>query len=109
ARQGCAQPYTVVSGDTCSAIESRTGVSDAQLHALNASINSGCTSTFPSTFLCLSGGCAQPYTVVSGDTFSAIESRTGVSDAQLHALNASISSGCTSMFPSTCPVHVNCR
>ncbi|KAJ6542352.1 glycoside hydrolase superfamily [Mycena vulgaris] len=44
---GCAQPYTVVSGDTCTAIESKTGVSDAQLHALNPSINSGCTSTFP--------------------------------------------------------------
>jgi hypothetical protein len=47
---GCAQTYTVVGGDTCSAIESRTGVSDAQLHALNPAINSGCTSTFPSHF-----------------------------------------------------------
>jgi chitinase len=43
---GCAQTYAVVSGDTCSVIESRTGVSDAQLHALNPGVNSGCTSTF---------------------------------------------------------------
>ncbi|KAJ7832605.1 glycoside hydrolase family 18 protein, partial [Mycena leptocephala] len=43
---GCAQTYTVVSGDTCAAIESKTGVSDAQLHALNPTINSGCTSMF---------------------------------------------------------------
>jgi hypothetical protein len=43
---GCAQTYTVVSGDTCAAIESKTGVSDAQLHALNPAINSGCTSMF---------------------------------------------------------------
>jgi LysM repeat protein len=45
-RDGCTQTYTVVSGDTCSAIELRTGVSDAQLHALNPAINGGCTSTF---------------------------------------------------------------
>ncbi|KAJ7837685.1 hypothetical protein B0H14DRAFT_2589106 [Mycena olivaceomarginata] len=32
---GCEGIYTVESGDTCGAIESRTGVSDAQLQALN--------------------------------------------------------------------------
>lgn len=45
-KRACTQTYTVVSGDFCSAIESRFGVSDAQLHALNPSINAGCTSTF---------------------------------------------------------------
>jgi hypothetical protein len=130
ARQACAKTYTVVSGDTCAAIESRTGVSDSQLHVLNPSINSGCTSTSPSTCPCQlslrfcapdlqigqslcvsggggsppSGGCGQTYTVVSGDTCAVIESKTGVSDSQLHALNPAINSGCTSMFPSnTCP------
>jgi hypothetical protein len=44
---GCAQPYTVAGGDTCAAIESKTGVSDAQLHSLNPAINSGCTSMLP--------------------------------------------------------------
>ncbi|KAJ6528333.1 hypothetical protein DFH09DRAFT_935281, partial [Mycena vulgaris] len=123
--QGCAQMYTVQSGDTCSAIETTNGVSDAQLHTLNPLINSGCTSTFllqlsMSIFvdisfsldlqigqvLCLSSGdgCGQTYTVVSGDTCAAIESGHGVSDAQLHALNPSIDSGCTSMFPSTRPL-----
>ncbi|KAJ7142462.1 hypothetical protein C8R44DRAFT_577232, partial [Mycena epipterygia] len=100
ARQGCTQTYTVVNGDTCSAIESRTGVSDSQLHAQNPSINNGCT------MLCLgggggyppSGGCSQTYTVVGGDTCAVIESKTGVSDSQLHAQNPSINSGCTSMF-----------
>ncbi|KAJ7252272.1 hypothetical protein C8J57DRAFT_667100 [Mycena rebaudengoi] len=100
---GCTQTYTVVSGDTCSAIESRTGISDAQLHALNPTINSGCTNLQVGQNLCLSGGggggggCAQTYTVVSGDTCSAIESRTGISDAQLHALNPTINSGCTNL------------
>ncbi|KAJ7822311.1 hypothetical protein B0H14DRAFT_2353641, partial [Mycena olivaceomarginata] len=97
----CTQPYIVVSGDTCSAIESRTGISDAQLHALNPAINSGCTNLSVGQTLCLSrgsSGCPQKYTVVSGDTCSTIESRTGISDAQLHALNPAINSGCTSMF-----------
>ncbi|KAJ7246131.1 RlpA-like double-psi beta-barrel-protein domain-containing protein-containing protein [Mycena haematopus] len=99
ARQGCAQSYTVVSGDTCAAIESRTGISDAQLHALNPSINSGCTNLQIGQVLCLSsgGGCTQTYTVVSGDTCAAIESKKGISDAQLHQLNPSINSGCTNL------------
>ncbi|KAJ7244625.1 hypothetical protein B0H12DRAFT_978683, partial [Mycena haematopus] len=99
----CAQTYTVVSGDTCSAIESKTGISDAELHSLNPSINSGCTNLSIGETLCVSGstsgGCSQTYTIVSGDTCAGIESKTGVSDAQLHALNPSINSGCTSVFP----------
>jgi hypothetical protein len=43
----CSQTYTVVGGDTCAVIESKTGVSDAQLHAQNPSINSACTSMSP--------------------------------------------------------------
>ncbi|KAF8214318.1 hypothetical protein K438DRAFT_1423427, partial [Mycena galopus ATCC 62051] len=92
----------VVSGDTCFAIEVNTGVSDAQLHALNPTIDSGCTNLSIGQSLCLSGGgsgCTQTYTVVSGDTCSGIEASTGVSDATLHALNPFINSGCTSMLP----------
>jgi chitinase len=115
-RGGCALTYIVVPGDTCLDIESRTGVTVAQLHALNPAINSDCTSMFPillfvnvcSVFLpdlafgqilCLRGGCALTYIVKDGDTCLEIESRTGVSEAQLHALNPAINSGCTSMFP----------
>jgi hypothetical protein len=121
-KRACAQPYTVVAGDTCAVIESKTGVSDALLHSLNPAINSGCTSMLPfhismsvalkcflpldlqiGQALCLSGGtssgCSQTYTVVSGDTCSAIESKTGVSDAQLHAQNPAINSACTSAIP----------
>ncbi|KAJ6455190.1 hypothetical protein C8R45DRAFT_845998 [Mycena sanguinolenta] len=49
---GCSQTYTVVSGDTCGAIEARFGITDAQLHTQNPSINSGCTSTIPAPFPC---------------------------------------------------------
>ncbi|KAJ7101677.1 hypothetical protein C8R44DRAFT_641426, partial [Mycena epipterygia] len=100
----CSQTYTVVSGDSCAAIESKTGVSDAQLHAQNPAINSACTNLSIGQTLCLSGdgggggGCST-YTVVSGDTCAVIESKTGVSDAQLHAQNPAINSACTSTSP----------
>ncbi|KAF7338881.1 hypothetical protein MSAN_02211300 [Mycena sanguinolenta] len=55
ARQSCTATYNVVSGDTCATIESKTGVSDPQLHALNPSINSGCTNLQIGQVLCVSG------------------------------------------------------
>ncbi|KAJ7908935.1 hypothetical protein B0H13DRAFT_1543236, partial [Mycena leptocephala] len=66
----CAQTYTVVANDTCAVIESRNGVSDAQLHALNPSINAGCSNLLPGQILCVSGagGCGNTYTVAMGDT-----------------------------------------
>ncbi|KAF7368305.1 hypothetical protein MVEN_00151800 [Mycena venus] len=99
-KRACTQTYTVVGGDTCAAIESKTGVSDAQLHQLNPGINSGCTNLQIGQALCVSegtSGCSQTYTVVSGDTCAVIESKTGVSDAQLHAQNPTINSGCTNL------------
>ncbi|KAF7343606.1 hypothetical protein MSAN_01981100 [Mycena sanguinolenta] len=102
-RQSCSKSYTVVSGDTCSAIEAKTGVSDSQLHALNPSINN----LGIGQVLCLSsggssGGCTSTYTVVSGDTCAAIEAKTGVSDSQLHAANPSINGGCTNLQIGQC-------
>ncbi|KAJ6586050.1 hypothetical protein B0H19DRAFT_925877, partial [Mycena capillaripes] len=101
---GCAKTYTVVSGDTCAAIESKTGVSDAQLRAQNFAINNGCTNLQVGETLCacVSGcgdRCVRIYTVVFGDTCSAIESKTGVSDAQLHAQNPAINNDCSSTIP----------
>ncbi|KAF7378480.1 Glycoside hydrolase family 18 protein [Mycena sanguinolenta] len=106
----CTQTYTVKSGDTCSKIEAANGISDAQLHALNPSINSGCTNLEIGETLCIKqgGGCTQTYTVKSGDTCSKIEGTTGVSDSQLHALNPSINSGCTSTFPFHLICHMIC-
>ncbi|KAJ7669789.1 hypothetical protein B0H17DRAFT_949075, partial [Mycena rosella] len=92
----CPQTYTVMSGNTCLLIESKTGVSDAQLHALDPSINSPCTGTFP-FHLCMSIVADFTYNVVSGDTCVSIESKTGVSDSQLHVLNPPINGGCTNL------------
>ncbi|KAF7319626.1 hypothetical protein HMN09_00303000 [Mycena chlorophos] len=102
-RQSCSETYTVVSGDTCAEIEAKEGISDATLHSLNPSINSGCTSTdfFSVSKHCTGGStggsCGNTYTVVSGDTCAAIEAKEGISDATLHQLNPSINSGCTNL------------
>ncbi|KAJ7302413.1 glycoside hydrolase family 18 protein [Mycena albidolilacea] len=50
---GCTQTYTVKDGDTCLDIESRTGVTVAQLHALNPAINSDCTNLIGGQILCV--------------------------------------------------------
>ncbi|KAF8187846.1 hypothetical protein K438DRAFT_1936406 [Mycena galopus ATCC 62051] len=52
ARQSCTQTITVVSGDTCSAIEGETG--------LNPSINSGCTNLQIGQVLCVNEGGGLP-------------------------------------------------
>ncbi|KAJ7239141.1 hypothetical protein C8J57DRAFT_1086591, partial [Mycena rebaudengoi] len=98
----CTETYTILAGDTCEKIEAKTGISDADLHALNPAVNSGCTNLVIGKALCLNdgsggGGCSKTYTVVKGDTCETIESKTGVSDAQLHQLNPAINSACTSL------------
>ncbi|KAJ7636394.1 hypothetical protein FB45DRAFT_741647 [Roridomyces roridus] len=101
---GCTQMYTVVSGDTCGAIESKTGISDATLHSLNPTINNACSNLQIGQTLCVGGGsnpppsdCSETYTVVSNDTCAVIESKTGTSDATLHSLNPTINSDCTNL------------
>ncbi|KAJ6577984.1 hypothetical protein B0H19DRAFT_886426, partial [Mycena capillaripes] len=49
----CTQTYTVQSGDTCYAIAERLGITVDQLHALNPSINSGCTNLSIGQVLCV--------------------------------------------------------
>jgi hypothetical protein len=46
-KRTCTKTYKVVAGDYCAEIEAMFGITDAQLHAWNPSINSGCTSTIP--------------------------------------------------------------
>jgi hypothetical protein len=39
--------YTVVTNDSCGAIETKASITDAQLRAKNSWINAACTSEFP--------------------------------------------------------------
>ncbi|KAF7305678.1 hypothetical protein HMN09_00821500 [Mycena chlorophos] len=100
--ESCTKAYTVVSGDTCFAIEAKENVSDATLHALNPGINSECTNLQIGEVLCISTNstslsCGTTYTVVGGDTCFEIENKEGISDSTLHSLNPSINSDCTNL------------
>ncbi|KAJ6616776.1 hypothetical protein B0H10DRAFT_2035713 [Mycena sp. CBHHK59/15] len=147
---GCEAIYTVVSGDSCGVIETKTSLSDAQLRSLNpwidvacsiqigqnlciknsnvaapppgppANLNPGSWSKFNIGFsdilrwnpevsttcsnlnlasYCVlgSGACSKIYTVVSGDSCGAVETKASIADAQLHAENTWINSGCSNI------------
>jgi LysM repeat protein len=96
--QTCSQSYTVVSGDTCSAIATKFGVTAAAIITANPAINSGCTNLQIGQILCIPGGsCSQSYTVVSGDTCSAIATKFGVTVSAIISANPAINSGCTNL------------
>lgn len=120
---GCTQYYTVVSGDSCGAIETKFSITDALLHSMNPEIDSGCTNIIIGEAYCVttsnttttttttttsapsnvaSGtvttGCKQYYTVVSGDSCGAIETKFGITDSLFHSMNPEIDSGCTNIF-----------
>jgi LysM repeat protein len=90
--------YTVVDGDTVSAVAGRFGLSTASVLALNGLGWSAVI--FPGQTLTLSGGAAPPgaaptpvaaeisrYTIVTGDTISGIASATGLSVGAILSAN----------------------
>ena len=81
--------YTVVSGDTLSGIGTKLGISWQTIASLN-NISSPYT-IYPGEVLRIGGTPTPPngstYTVVSGDTLSAIGSRLGVSWQSIASLN----------------------
>jgi LysM repeat protein len=111
----CTQYHLVVSGDSCSAIESAAGISAAQFAAWNSGVNAGCTNIQVGYYLCIAGGsgtvsstpsplqpgtistCITYHLVVSGDSCSAIESAAGITAAQFAAWNPDVNSACTNI------------
>ncbi|KAJ7207185.1 LysM domain protein [Mycena pura] len=118
--------HTIVSGDSCGAMETQFGITMAQLLAWNPQLNSGCTnllldeaycvdgaptssgsaSGIPSTTVAppaptppgTSGACFVWHTIVSGDTCGAMETQFGVTMAQLVEWNPQLNSGCTNLL-----------
>ncbi|KAJ7772315.1 hypothetical protein B0H16DRAFT_167863 [Mycena metata] len=111
----CAQYDTVVSGDSCSTIETRNGISDSLFRALNPEINAACTNIQLGSAYCVgtvptfslsstppsstptnvaSGtdtkDCAKYDIVISDDTCPVIETRNGISDSLFRALNPEV-------------------
>jgi chitinase len=114
---GCAKTYTVISGNYCYAIWTEFGLTEAQLYALNPTLDGNCdlsigqvlcvsasptstsspltststTSTFASS---TPTACTKYYTVVSGDYCYLIYAKLGLTEAQLYAFNPTLDSNC---------------
>ncbi|CAK7246279.1 MAG: hypothetical protein STHCBS139747_007905 [Sporothrix thermara] len=116
----CTASHLVVSGDSCSAIESAAGISSAQFLAWNTGVNADCSNIYVGYYVCVAGGsggtapttpstpsplqpgtdstCTAYHLVVSGDSCSAIESAAGITAAQFAAWNPSVNAECSNIF-----------
>lgn len=107
---GVAKNHTVVSGDTCSTIASKYGITADDLKKVNRIINEACSNLVIGDILRLpaaptpvpgsnvsrtpQAGSGKEYTVKSGDTCGAIASSYGVTVANIIATNG-LDQNCT--------------
>ncbi|KAJ5588268.1 hypothetical protein N7537_010946 [Penicillium hordei] len=110
---GCQEFFTVESGDDCSTMKTEFGVSLAQLYEWNPSIGKTCTNIWLRHAYCVKGptamasssagaptqpgiasNCNEYYTVVSGDSCTAVEGAFEITFAQLYEWNPVIGSDC---------------
>ncbi|KAJ7154882.1 hypothetical protein C8R43DRAFT_1235156 [Mycena crocata] len=96
---GCTQYYTVVSGDSCGGIETQFSLTVAQFNSMNPEIDRELNGTIPANVApgTITAGCTQYYTVVSGDSCSAIETKFSISSTQFIAMNPEIDVKCTTL------------
>ncbi|OJJ66409.1 hypothetical protein ASPBRDRAFT_666024 [Aspergillus brasiliensis CBS 101740] len=114
----CQEFYTVESGDTCTSIEAQFGITFGEFYSWNPSIGSGCTNLWLGYAYCvkstqstatatgpdgpvqtgIASNCDAYYTVASGDSCAAIESRYDLTFAQLYQWNPAIGSDCTNLW-----------
>ncbi|KAK6987472.1 hypothetical protein R3P38DRAFT_2661607 [Favolaschia claudopus] len=96
----CTSYHTVVSGDTCSAMDSSAHIALADFLRWNPEINLACTNIQLDLAYCVGGGgnaCGKVYTVVSGASCAAIVKSQGVTQARLNTLNPQINSACSNL------------
>jgi LysM repeat protein len=123
----CDEFYMVVSGDTCTAIASKHGITEEQFRTWNTGVGSDCSGIWLNTYTCVSiightptptdpgngietpmptqpgmvDNCDEFYMVVSGDTCDSITSRKGISKDQLTTWNTGIGSDCKGLWLNT--------
>ncbi|KAF7316288.1 hypothetical protein MIND_00147500 [Mycena indigotica] len=96
----CTSYHTVVSGDTCNAMDTSAKIAFSDFLHWNPEINTACTNIQLAAAYCVGGGgspCGKLYTVVSGDSCSAIVTKQSVTQAKLNSLNPWINSGCSNL------------
>ncbi|KAJ7864455.1 hypothetical protein B0H14DRAFT_3443508 [Mycena olivaceomarginata] len=113
---GCESIYTVVSGDSCGAIETKTSLSEAQLRALNPWLSTACSVQIgqnictknshvtlppPGPPANLNPGswnnCTTYYNVQSGDNCNLIEAKFKIGFSDILRWNPEISATCSNL------------
>lgn len=113
---GCTQYYTVVSGDSCSAIDTTFGISFTQFTTWNPEVDENCSNIQVGEAYCVASstggstgppsnvatgtitdGCSQYYTVASGDTCSAIDTTFGITFTQFQTWNPEVNEACSNI------------
>ncbi|KAI8139274.1 hypothetical protein BJV82DRAFT_672850 [Fennellomyces sp. T-0311] len=106
-RGGCADYYTVSSGDTCHAIAKEYGISVDEFMSLNGQINSQCTNLHINKKYCVeegssssgssgsgsSGGCSKTHKITSSDTCITVSKKYGISLDKFYDLNPQVHRG----------------
>ncbi|KAJ7616194.1 hypothetical protein DFH06DRAFT_1062606 [Mycena polygramma] len=95
--KNCTTYHTVASGDTCTAIEADFNVALADLLRWNTALTAACTTIQLGEAYCVAGGgnpCPATYTVVSGDSCGAIETKLGITLNDIIAWNPFLTSTC---------------
>ncbi|KAJ7114305.1 hypothetical protein C8R44DRAFT_710133 [Mycena epipterygia] len=93
----CTQYHTVVSGDTCSAVDEEFEIALADLLRWNTALTADCTDLDLGEAYCVAGGgdaCTDIYTVVSGDSCGAIEDKFNITLNDIIAQNPFLTSTC---------------
>ena len=88
---------TIVSGQSCATIVTEFTITLSDFFRWNPEVNTGCTNIILGSAYCIAGGgnpCKKEYTVVSGDSCGAIETKEGVTAANLLALNPWLDANC---------------
>ncbi|KAJ6492288.1 hypothetical protein C8R45DRAFT_990841 [Mycena sanguinolenta] len=93
----CTTYYTVASGDSCTAIDTKYDIALSDLLRWNTALTSACTTIQLNEAYCVAGGgnaCSKIYTVASGNNCGSIESQFGVTLDNLLAWNPWLTSSC---------------
>ncbi|KAH6684917.1 hypothetical protein F5X68DRAFT_241940 [Plectosphaerella plurivora] len=92
--------HTIVSGDNCSNVPQKYGITLTQFLAWNPAVSSDCQQNFwlESAYCVRPDDCNGWHTIVSGDNCNNVPERYGITLAQFLAWNPAVSSDCVSNF-----------
>ena len=93
----CTKYDTVVSGQSCTTIVATYSITLSDFFRWNPEVNTTCTNIVLQKAYCVAGGgnaCKKEYTVVSGDSCGAIETKESVTAANLRTFNPWLDANC---------------